>query len=67
MLHMISALFWDITQRIILMLPTFRDKLSVPSSKVKQSKTTEAPDLCCVKPRNGQISQHDHVEYLSNA
>jgi hypothetical protein len=37
-----SALFWDITQRrvVINCLPTFRDKVAVPSSRVKSPETS---------------------------
>ena len=32
----ITALFWVIRQRVMAILPTFRDNLSVPSSRVKK-------------------------------
>jgi hypothetical protein len=34
-----SSFFWDVTQRrLVFKLPTFQENLSIPSSRIKQSK-----------------------------
>jgi hypothetical protein len=52
-----SALFWDITQRTAVILPTFWDKLSVPFSRVK-----EFLDFFTLEDGTGRLSRNVGIE-----
>ena len=50
------AFFWDSTQhRMVVFVPTLRDKLSVPSSEVKQLKKKMGPIRC---PETSVLNYH---------
>ena len=50
----LTSLFWDVTRCTFRLLPIFRDKVLVPSSRVKQSKKTNyQPTPCNIPEEQG--------------